>query len=308
MNALASVRTNSSGRRLLMTGQAAIEAARTVLLTHQGAVLPNGTVLRPGTLWRGNCILISASSGFVVFLEDDKLYEIGASDFVRNEYLEGLSAGAAKAKGMVHLAKLELTFLCGIFVPWYLLLALPCGKAGLFYSVNKNDVKDAHAATRNILESLKKLQRAAPTFADVIIRGFWDQYKGVLLKGITAEDIAFLLGRLIKAFTERDGAMTFWAVVSTFLKTSGLVSLSHSPAIALHALEALAKRVKASPADIVDDLEKKGLMVSANEKKLMMRELSASAATHEIVELSHLGLDLFPIAKRLSESYGRMFT
>jgi hypothetical protein len=94
-----------------MSGEQAVRTASQVLLTAHPVTVPSslGDVqLRPGTLFSNNRLLIDASWATVHFMIDDRLYEMGTSAFLRDEWLNAMAAGASKAAWLIPIAKAEM--------------------------------------------------------------------------------------------------------------------------------------------------------------------------------------------------------
>jgi len=62
-------------------------------------------------------MLFYAAPLYVWYAIDDRIYEWGTGDFLRDEWFSALSEGARRASHMVTIAKVEFALLSGIFAP-----------------------------------------------------------------------------------------------------------------------------------------------------------------------------------------------
>jgi hypothetical protein len=102
------------GPRLINSGKEAMVAVAQVLPKSQALRVQTsqGPVdLKPGTIWNGNRMLVTASPSTVVYAIDDRLYEWGTGAFIRDEWLNALSLGASRASHWVTIAQIEVALL-----------------------------------------------------------------------------------------------------------------------------------------------------------------------------------------------------
>ena len=114
--------------------------------------------LKPGTIWSGNKMLFYAAPMYVWYAIDDRIYEAGTGEFIRDEWMNALSEGAKRASHWVTIAKVECALLSGILVPWYVLLGAACAKLGLFYATHKREVNTAMEWAPKVISLLQDLE------------------------------------------------------------------------------------------------------------------------------------------------------
>src|SRR5262245_55427469 len=162
-----------TGPKLLNSGKDAMAAVAKILPTAQ-TIRVNSSMgpvdLKPGTLWSGNRMLFYAAPMYVWYSIDDRVYEWGTGDFIRDEWFNALSRGAHGAEGMVTLAHIEFALLSGIFVPWYLLLGLSCARTGFFYVGHKAAVDAAMKQAPQVIDLLRDLRHRSPTLFNTLMK------------------------------------------------------------------------------------------------------------------------------------------
>lgn len=271
----------TSGPRLLLAGKEAMAAVATILPQSHPLVVPSplGPVeLRPGTIWAGRKMLLYAAPLYVWYTIDDRLYEWNTPAFVRDEWLTAIAKGAATAEWLVVVAEVEFALLTGIFVPWYILLALSCAKLGILYLTHRQLFNDAFKYGPDVLEKLLALKSSHPQlFHKLLVQAGKDVLVN-MPKGITAEDVAFFLGRLIHAAAEAGAELTLGMLVKMTLKIAGLVTLVHLPNFAAHGVEAAAK---ARAEELKKQLEDAGFTVTKGEAEAILREALSQPDTKD---------------------------
>jgi hypothetical protein len=289
-----------SGPNLLLTGKPAMERVATLLASATGIAVPSnlGDVeLRPGTIFSNNKMLIWPTMSTVYYTIDDRLYEYGTADFIRGEYLNALSAGAANAMPMVYLAKAETALLMGIFVPWYGMLGLTAAKLGLAYTGHKKEFELAFQKAPVVLRLLLDLRRRYPKLFSKLARSAAWQVVTDLPSGVSAEDVAFFIGRVIKGV---GGApeVSLGAVVKIVASVAGIVALLHLPSIAAHGVATSAER---NALALREQLARQGIHVSKEEAYTILHEvLSKHDALRNLQQLKDACNDLIPLLKQLA--------
>jgi hypothetical protein len=241
----AEVSLSSSGPKLLLAGEAAMNAVKKILPQAQVLRMPSGmgdVELRPGSIWSGNRMLIYAAPLYVWYTIDDRFYEWNAALFIRDEWLNALATGAARAHWMVVVAEAEMALLTGIFVPWYVLLGVSCAKLGLFYVDHKKEVGEAFEYGPKVLSILNDLRKSNPIlFHKLLVQTGKDVFKN-LPSGITAEDVAFFVGRVIKGAMAAGPELTLEGLLKIARHVGLLVGLVHLPGIIGRAAGVAAKQ------------------------------------------------------------------
>jgi hypothetical protein len=260
--------------------------------------------LKPGSIWSGNRMLIVASPSTVVYAIDDRLYEWGTAAFVRDEYLSALSIGASRASHWVTVAQVEFAVLSGIFVPWYVLLGLSCARAGLFYKSNQRVVDEAFRQAPKALKLLQELRRRSPTLFSTLARSAAKEILVNLPSGVTGEDVAFFVGRVIRGVAGAGPDVTVGAVVKIVGTVAGLVTATHLPAIAAHGVGHAAGQ---KAADLKRALAAAGYTVSEAEARAIVSEVLAQRDTAALLkDLDAACRALLPTLNQLKSAYGAM--
>jgi hypothetical protein len=288
---------------LLMSGRAAMDAVARILPTAYPVTVQSNlgpVLLRPGSVWSGNKMLVDASPMVVHYTIDDRLYEWGAGDFLRGEWLDALGRGAATAHWLVTLGQVEFALLCGIFAPWYLMLGMACAKVVIFYGANKPNVDRAFQEAPRVVQLLQEMRRRYPTlwnrFVRQVVRETWDN----LPAGVTAEDVAFLVGRLIRGGVEAPEA-ALGPILRMAAKVTLMVAAIHLPGIAAHALEqAAAQRA----AELRRNLQEAGYTVTDGEARTILRELLSHRDSADFFQRLQTACQaLLPSLNALARSY-----
>lgn len=295
------------GPKLINSGKDAMAAVARILPGSKPVVVQSnlGPVeLKPGSIWSGNRMLILASPGTVVYAIDDRLYEWGTGAFVRDEYLNALSAGASRASHWVTVAQVEFAILSGIFVPWYVLLGLSCARAGLFYKSNQRVVDDAFRQSPKVLKLLQDLRRRSPTLFSTLAKSAAKEILVNLPSGVTAEDIAFFVGRVIRGVGAAGPDVTLGAIVKIVGTVAGLVTATHLPAMAAHGV---AQAAGQKAAELKRALTSAGYTVTEAEARAIVSEVAAQRDTAAVLkELDAACRALLPTLNQLKSAYGAM--
>jgi hypothetical protein len=286
----------SRGPRLLFSGQAtAIAVARTLPsaapLTVTGSGL--GSVqLQPGTIWGGERILVSVDTIFTHYCVGNNYYEWSTSDFIREEWFIAEAKAVGQAEFIIRLAKIEIALLQGLLVPWYILLAVSAAGLGLNIYHRRDLYASAIDQAPLVLQLLGDIRERCPTLYSLLRKTILDDMLANLPAGITAEDIAFLLGRLIRN-------MAIGTYLSLVL-AAVVVSLTRIPAIAGRALRE-GTRVRA--AELQQELIAAGLPATRQDAETIMREIEANPDTLKKLQDLHKSVDrLLPILEQISRT------
>lgn len=124
------------GARLISEGEpASAIVAQTLPVAHAVTVKSSlGNVeLRPGAIWDGRMMLVSASPMNVFYTVGDSLYESSADGFVNECWPNVLRSAASRDMPAAYLAEAEAAFLRDFFVPWRSILGMDAARVGLFY-------------------------------------------------------------------------------------------------------------------------------------------------------------------------------
>ena len=295
------------GPKLINSGKEAMAAVAKVLPTSQQIRVQSslGPVdLKPGTIWSGNRMLVVASPSTVVYAVDDRLYEWGTGAFIRDEWLNALGTGASRASHWVTVAQIEIALLTGIFVPWYVLLGLSCAKAGLFYKGNQHAVDEAFRQAPKVIQLLQDLRRRSPTLFNVLMKSAARELIVSLPSGVTGEDVAFFVGRVIKGAAAAGPELTFGALMKIVATVAALVTATHLPTIAAHAV---AQAAAQKAGDLKRALQQAGYTVTDAEARAILTEVLSKPDTPAMLRQLEIACKaLIPTLTQLKSAYGAM--
>lgn len=292
----------TAGPKLLCTGKDAMERASKALRLAKPIRVGN-TLLKPGTVFSFNKMLIYAEMATVYYTVDDRLYEYTTADFLRAEDLNAMAAGAKTAEIWIDVAKAENALFMGIFVPWYGMLGLTAAKLGVLFLANKKHFETAQRVAPKVLKLLQELRSRHPAVFNVLLK---TTARNILLElphGISAEDVAFFLGRVLQGASKlKGGAFEVWAEVSlgaiikVAVKCAVLVTVTHAPGMAVHA----AGHAAAQHAEkIRTDLAAQGLHLSREEAAVLAKNLKQQEVSQKLTELSKACEELIPVLNEI---------
>jgi hypothetical protein len=226
--------------------------------------------LVPGSVWQGNRVLIDCSDMVVHYMVGTQLYEWNTQLFLRDAWLGGIGIGASQAQWLVHVAKIEREFLMGLFVPVAGIIGLTCAQIVVVYSNHRKACATIQQNAPAIIGDFKILRREAPTLYNKIFHKVAGEMVSHIPDGVSAEDIAFWLGRILKGVAalpdiKASAISKILAVVTT------LVALTHSPGIATHSIVAAIKQ-----ADIEAELRKLQIEVTGPDAAKIALEFNAA--------------------------------
>jgi len=289
--------------KLINSGKAAMQAVAKVMKSATPATFPStfGPVtLVPGTIWDGNKMLVMTMGLTTYYTIDDRLYECSTTDFIRAEWLAAYQRGVASAAPWVVIAKVEIALLCGIFVPWYLMLGMSCAKVGIFYAGNKKAMDKAIELTPKVVNDLRALKRKFPSLFKMvenkIIHEVWLELRQG--HGVTGEDVAFFVGRVIRgAGTAPE--VSLGLLLKIVVQVGLLVAATHAPSIVVHAAESAAHRTEE---ELKEFLASMGYTITAAEAKDIMKEARAHVADGDLKALETDLKALLPSLEDLSQA------
>lgn len=269
-----------SGPRLMLAGREAMAAVAKILPQAHALVVPSamGSVeLRPGSIWSGNRMLVYPAPLYVWYTIDDRFYEWNTALFVRDEWFSAMAAGAARAHWLVILGEVEMALLTGIFVPWYILLGVSCAKLGIFYLTHKKEVDEAFKYGPQVLSALNSLRKSHPLLFHKLLVQAGKETLENLPGSVSAEDIAFFLGRVIKGAMEAGAELTLGGLIKIAIHVAELVALAHLPSVTGRAVGAAAS---AHAEEFKRRLEAAGFTLTKGEAESILREALAQPDTN----------------------------
>jgi hypothetical protein len=291
--------------QLLFTGEDAVAIVARILLTATSITVNTGfgpVELKPGTIWSGSRILVSADTVFVRYTVDDRLYEWGTTFFLRNEWFNAAGRAVAQAEFFTYIAAFEIALISGLYVPWYLLLGVSVASLSLNYHHNRETYNAALKQGPPILRLLSDLRRRSPTLFDKLATTAAKEVLVNLPSGISGEDVGFFLGRVVRGIS---GApeVTLGIVLRTVLRVAVIVGAIHLPAITA---EAIKNAARANAAELQSKLAEEGITLNNAEAERMLSEVLAHPDSVKKLQELEQGLgELIPLLERISEALHR---
>jgi hypothetical protein len=259
--------TPAKGPVKLAEGQQAAEQAAALLrnaqpvdLSYRGQQwrLEPCTVIPPGRL------LIQASSSTTYFVEGSVLYAWDTPLFLDDVVFGAYARGGAEASHWVVVGQVEVAFLTGLFLsPVELFVAGLVIPLSLWSFRHRADLQQAWEPTVKLFHAVATIRERCPVLWQHMLAWSTEGVKAVLLNwraGVTAEDVAFLVGRLLMKGAGAAGtvpATTLLTLVLKLASVAGLVALLHAPGVVYRSAEdltkALSTRLAAQGMGLPDD-------------------------------------------------------
>lgn len=294
-----------AGPKLLASGEAAARIVARILPTSRPIRVNSGAMgeveLRPGTVFSGERMLVYASPMTVYYTNRGDLYEWNTSYFLQDEWFNALSRGAATAMPMVHLAEIEITFLTAFFVPWQIVLGMFVAKTAFFYSRHKPLVDKAVRESPHVMRLIIKFEQRCPTLFKKLSLTAGKEILFNFPKGVTAEDVAYFLGRVIGTQgILKLGDIALVPVLKVVAEYAVLVSLLHLPSITAHWL---AQDIHKNVAMLKSGLAKSGIYINDEEARKMLHELRMHPDTEKVLrDLETASKALLPVLNELQKA------
>jgi hypothetical protein len=249
--------------------------------------------LRPGAVWSGDRMLVSADGAKTNYVIGDKYYRTGTSDFIREEWFAALQRAGKSAMGMVYLGQIQMAVLAGMFVPWYLMLGIGAAQVATFYVAYEEEIDLALEYAGELLVALAVIKSMYPKTYQILKDKVLVPVLKSLPENISAEDVAFMVGRVLQGNGFALIVLgSLKPLVKLILKVSALVMLVHLPSIAARAAHSaaqqLATQVKAHSGDLIKAFKSAGVHISSREADQMLGELlSSSRAVGDLTKLQN---------------------
>src|SRR5262249_6840390 len=135
---------------------------------------------------------------------------------------------------------------------------------------HRQEVNLALEQTPKVIRLLRDLQQRYPTLFKKLLLTAAKELLIALPSGVSAEDVAFFVGRVIKGAVGYAPDLTFGALLKTVATVAGLVGATHLPGIAAHAVEGAAA-TKAT--ELQKDMKDAGYTVTEAEAAAILGEL-----------------------------------
>lgn len=234
--------------KLLLSGPNAVSAAAKLMLTARPVRVSSsfGPVdLVPGAIWQRDKMLVDCGEMVVHYLAGAQLYEWSTQIMVRDTWLTGLQHGAARARWLIHVAKVERDLLFGMFVPVYGMIGLMCARILVVYSNHRPAFATIQKYYGPIMTDLKIVKTECPVLFGKVFEKVALEVVGDIKDGVSAEDIAFWLGRIYMGVMAlpRAGMMdvpniTAAGLFKVLRTVTLLVGLLHAPGMAIRGTKA----------------------------------------------------------------------
>jgi hypothetical protein len=293
------------GPRLISVGADAARAVALVLPNSHAIIMPSvlGDVeLRPGAIWSRNRMIVNVSPMTIYYTIDNRLYEWNTSQFIRDEWLNSLSQGAKNAEGMVYLAKAEMALIVGFLVPWEIILGVGIAKTAIFYVEHKSDIHRGMQYSEKAISLILEIREKYPHLFNIFLRTALHDLLLSLPSGVSSEDVAFFLGRVLRGVGGLPEA-TFGTVLRITGRVAAIVTATHLPAIAARAA---ARAAKKKAIDLQRELAEVGVDVSQDEARAILQELlmdpNAEAKMRELEQTFQALIPVFDGLRALYES------
>jgi hypothetical protein len=213
---------------------------------------------------------------------------MGRGAFLRDGLITAGLKAVTNAEVLATIANVEVMFLAGIFAAIPLgegfiatllsgplaILAANIVDVGLRLRANREIVAEAQAAFSKYLEARACIKHEAPQLLEDLEKTIaWQAVKN-LPEQMTAEQIAFYIGRLIRGFglDAETAELTFGAVVKTLSLTSLALLVIIDPA--LNSPAAVEQAIKEQAQGLSDDLAEHQVTVRTQQAEAWLRLLS----------------------------------
>lgn len=215
----------------------------------------------PGSIWSDRRMLVTVDSMTTRYLQDDVLFSISTSEFLRENLFDAAAQGVLSAKLIIELAKSEVTFLQGLLVPFTALLGATAVNVTLKYYANRELYHRVFAALDELFSLLNDLRKSHPKlFRSLVQTAAVDGFLNIP-ESFTQQDVAFFAGRVLRLILGQAaaGAQIGLVVVGRAIARISLIlgSLQY-PAGAAQALREEAER---KALDLETALQEEGVTV-----------------------------------------------
>ena len=266
--------TSTQHPKLLLMGPSAVTATAKLMLSARPTRVNSsfGVVdLVPGSVWQGNRVLIDCSDMVVHYMVGTQLYEWNTQSFVRDAWLTGMGIGASQAQWLVHLAKVEREFAMGLFVPVAGIIGLTCAQILVVYANHRKAFAIVQKHASGIIADLRILRRENPTLCEKVLAKVGGEIVSHIPDGISAEDIAFWLGRILKGAIGALPDLKATKLAKILVTVTAIVGLTHSLGISARSGQAAVKQ-----ADVETTLKQLQVAVTSADAAKIALELNAA--------------------------------
>lgn len=259
------------------------------------------SVWKQGTIVEGPYsprMVVSIGYPRVWYVEDDRLYEWSLPFLARDTNFIAFARGVTQAKLFIQLAKVEIALLSGLFVGICQLIVVSVVGLSLKYYAHREVFNSAVQKSPKAIRNLIELRRKYPVLFSSLIRAAAKDILTHLPEGVSGEDVAFFIGRVVKGV---DGlpTVTIGTVIRVATQTAAIVSAAHLPAITA---EAAKKAAEERAEELAARLASAGIHLSKEEaEKILHEQLSQKESLQTLRELSETMGELLPLLEEIGK-------
>lgn len=131
---------------------------------------------------------------------------------------------------------------------WYVMLGITCAQMTILYFSHKALIHDVMDKAPLVIEKLSQVRSKNPELWNRLMLQAARELLVSLPSGVSIEDVAFFLGRVIRGSAAAAPALSLKVLAKIVATTAPLVAVTHLPSMTGHVLNAEAKkRVTAPP-------------------------------------------------------------
>jgi hypothetical protein len=272
-------------------------------ITVSGGAFGDVTLV-PGAIANEKLLLVATPLS-VYYIDGKDLWVAYTPDFVRDIWLTAFGQGVQRAEWLLPIIEAEFAFLMAFIAPWYLVAGLTVLQGTAFYASNRVEFHQAVRDFSEFNEQRIEFKRRYPTLYGKVLNSALIATLFDLPKGVSLEDVAYLVGRILGHQGLLGQAMkgvtiTAKVVAKVVLQYVILVGTLHSPGI-------VARAAKAAARDTADKLQngfnELGFKVSKAEADRMVVELALYEDSAEFLKAfgqsaAKLGASLEALTKK----------
>ena len=225
--------------------------------------------IAPGTLWGGDRLFVTYS-GEVVFTSGNSLYRQSPGEVVRDYYLIALGQGAQRAAWLIPVAQAEMTFCMAVVgtlagaVGTSAAITVGLSRLVAFYVNNKVRMDAAAHYLGPVLSGLFTFATRCPRLAWLLFKGLAPVLGQSAMQGISANDVAYFLGKLIGG-AGRVPELSLRGLLVAARSAIGITLVLRTPGAVAHGAPAQAQA-------LVQQLRAGGITISQPEAMLVASE------------------------------------
>ena len=186
------------------------------------------------------------------------------------------------------------------FFPWYVMLGLVCAQISLFYIEHREVVNEAFERTPPVIRAIDDLRTKHPVLFEKLLKKVAFELLVNLPKGVTANDIAFFLGRVIRGGAAAAPNIGILAISRIVVVTAAVVGALHLPNIAAHTVASEAKK---HAAEYQRKLSEAGYTVTLEEAEAILKDSLSRGDPKQSLEALERAINaLLPSLEQVSKA------